>query len=133
MSYILDASAIIALLKREPGHERVAALMARGDCFVSAVNWAETAAKLADSGQPADAVKMTLEALSADIVPFDGAQSVECGLLRPATRSLGLSLGDRACLAVALLNNATAVTADRVWLQLVKPLGLTIECIRPVP
>lgn len=133
MTRVLDASAVLALLKREPGHERVAALMAGGDCIICAVNWAETASQLADSGQPLPAVKATLAALSPTVIPFDAARAAECGLLRPATRHLGLSLGDRACLALARLSKGTAVTADRPWLELAKPLGIGIECIRPAP
>ena len=133
MTYVLDASAVLALLKIEPGHERVATLMAGGDCIICAVNWAETASKLADSGQPVPAVKATLAALSATVIPFDAAHATECGLLRPVTRHLGLSLGDRACLALARLTNGTAITADRPWLQLAEPLGIAIECIRPAP
>ncbi|MDP2823508.1 MAG: type II toxin-antitoxin system VapC family toxin [Sulfuritalea sp.] len=133
MTRVLDASAVLALLKREPGHERVAALMASGDCVVCAVNWAETASKLADSGHPSPAIESTLAALNATIIPFDTIHAVACGLLRPATRHLSLSLGDRACLALAKLTKATVITADRPWLQLAAPLGLTIECIRPTP
>jgi len=128
---VLDASAVLALLKREPGHERVAAFMSGGDCIVSAVNWAETASKLAESGHPAPAIKATLAALAATVVPFDAAQATETGMLLPNTRHLGLALGDRACLALARLTNGIAVTADRPWLQLAQPLGLAIECIRP--
>jgi PIN domain nuclease of toxin-antitoxin system len=133
MTHVLDASAVLALLKREPGHQRVAALMAGGDCIVCAVNWAETASKLAESGHPSAAVEATLAALNATIIPFDSIHAVACGLLRPATRHLGLSLGDRACIALAQLTHATVITADRPWLQLAEPLGLRIECIRPVP
>jgi len=133
MTYVLDASAVLALLKSEPGHERVAVLMAASHCLVSAVNWAETATKLADSGQAAPFIKATLGALNPEIIPFDATQATETGLLRPATRHLGLSLGDRACLALARLTNATVITADRPWLQLAQPLGLAIECIRPAP
>lgn len=133
MSYVLDASAVLALLKSEPGHERIAALMAGADCTICAVNWAETASKLADSGQPVAAVNATLAALSPIVIPFDAAHAAECGLLRPATRHLGLSLGDRACLALARLSKGTAITADRPWLQAAEPLGIAIECIRPAP
>lgn len=133
MTYVLDASAVLALLKSEPGHERVAALMAGADCIVCAVNWAETASKLADSGQPVAAVKATLAALSPAVIPFDATHAAECGLLRPVTRHIGLSLGDRACLALARLTNGTAITADRPWLQLAEPLGIAIQCIRPTP
>lgn len=133
MTYVLDASAVLALLKCEPGQERVAALVAGSHCLISAVNWAETATKLSDSGHPAALVKATLAALNPEVVAFDATQAIEAGLLRPLTRSLGLSLGDRACLALAITRQAAVVTADRPWLQLADRLGLSIECIRPAP
>jgi PIN domain nuclease of toxin-antitoxin system len=131
MTHVLDASAVIALLKTEPGHQRVATLMAGGHSIVGAVNWSETAAKLAESGKPVAAIRATLAALGATVIPFDDAQAVDAGLLRPITRHLGLSLGDRACLALGLSYQATVITADRLWLELAEPLGLSIECIRP--
>lgn len=131
MSYVLDASAVLALIKREPGHERVAYLFAGGACQVSAVNWAEVVTKLSESGQTDSAVQAAAHALGATVVAFDAAQAETCGFLRTVTRRFGLSLSDRACLALARAQGAVAVTADRVWLPLAEPLGVAIECIRP--
>lgn len=131
MAVILDASAVLALVKREPGYEQVAELFASTTCLVSAVNWSEVLAKLAESGQPEAAVLAAARALGPTIVPFDARQAELCGLLRQLTRPLGLSLGGRACLALARQQGAAAITADRPWLALAAPLELDIVCIRP--
>lgn len=130
-SYILDASALLALLRQEPGEALVRQRLQQDTCLISAVNWAEVVGKLAEGGRPADEFLPFLATLAPDICPFDEQQATECGLLRPLTRHLGLSLGDRACLALARLRGATAITADRAWLPLATPLGIAIESIRP--
>lgn len=129
--YVLDASAVLAWILREPGGERVAALMLAEDCLISSVNAAEVVARLADTGRPEAALRATLSHLGARLEPFDSNQATTSGLLRPATRRLGLSPGDRACLALAIQTGARVITADRVWLKLADDLNLPIECIRP--
>lgn len=131
MTYVLDASAILAWILREQGSERVRQLLETGDCLISGVNAAEVVTKLADKNRPVAALQQVITRIGAKCVPFDAAQATEAGLLRPPTRHLGLSLGDRACLALARSRGATAVTTDRLWLELAAPLGLHIECIRP--
>lgn len=131
MKYVLDASAILAWVLREPGSERVRQLMEDGNCIVSGVNAAEVITKLADKQRPETFLREVIGHIGAECISFDAAQATEAGLLRPVTRSLGLSLGDRACLALARLQSATAITADHAWLQLAIPLGITIESIRP--
>ncbi len=131
MKYVLDASAVLTLIKREPGHDRVAPMFAEGTCEVSAVNWAEVLTKLSESGQSDTTVRAAAHALGATVIAFDTSQAETCGLLRTATRRFGLSLGDRACLALARQQGAVAVTADRIWLPLAEPLDIVIECIRP--
>lgn len=133
MSYVLDASAVLAWILREPGGERVRSLMQTGDCLISSVNAAEVVTRLADGIRPEASLRVVIAHIEAQCVPFEAHHATEAGLLRPATRHLGLSLGDRACLAVARLTKATVITADRPWLELAAPLGLTIECIRPAP
>jgi len=128
---VLDASAVLAWILREPGAERITALMLQGNCLISSVNAAEVVAKLADKGRPEAALRQVIGYIGARLVPFDAEQATESGLLRPRTRHLGLSLGDRACLALALTHQVGIITADRPWLQLAEPLGLVIECIRP--
>lgn len=131
MSYVFDASAVLAWILKEPGAERVQHLMASEECLISAVNAAEIVAKLADKGRPEAALRHVIGHIGAACLPFEVEQASEAGLLRPATRHLGLSLGDRACLALARLRRATAITADRPWLELAAPLDIRIECIRP--
>lgn len=128
---VLDASAVLAWILCEPGAERVTSLMLQGDCLISSINAAEVVARLADKGRPESALRQVIGHIGARLVPFDTDQATESGLLRPRTRHLGLSLGDRACLALALTHGASVVTADRPWLDLAAPLGLAIECIRP--
>ena len=113
---VLDASALLALLNEEPGADDVIDVLP--DAVVSAVNLAEVASKLADAGMPADAVRDALGGLGVEVAPFDSADALDTGLLRPRTRTGGLSLGDRACLALAGRLGAPAMTTDRVWKRL---------------
>ncbi len=131
MNYVLDASAILAWILREPGAERVRQILETGHCLISGVNATEVVAKLADKDRPVAALRQVIAQIGAECVPFDADQATETGLLRPPTRHLGLSLGDRACLALARLRGATAITTDRPWLDLAAPLDMHIECIRP--
>ena len=123
---VLDASAILALLRAEPGGERVKAVLPRS--AISAVNVSEVVAKLSDRGMPESAIRDALGGLGLDVVPFDRSQAYEAGLLRFATRRAGLSLGDRSCLALAIRLGVPAVTADRTWKTLAK--GVKVELIR---
>ncbi len=113
---VLDASALLALLNGEDGAEAVAAVLP--EAAVSAVNISEVVAKLAEAGMPRKAIRDALQGLPLDVVPFDQEQAYEAGLLRPSTRGIGLSLGDRACLSLALRLALPALTADRTWQQL---------------
>lgn len=130
MSFVLDASACLAWIFNEPGQARVHQLLHEEDCLISSVNAAEVVTRLAQLGQPEAVLRQVIGQLQARCLPFDAAQATEAGLLRQSTRHLGLSLGDRACLALALRENAVAVTADLAWLPLAAPLGLSIEYIR---
>lgn len=125
---VLDASAVLVLLLNEPGSERVAGLLDGGACVISAVNQAEVVAKLDEAGMPSGEIAALLASLRVPVVEFDGSQAFACGLLRRRTRALGLSLGDRACLQLALARSATAVTADRGWSK--ARLGVKVEVLR---
>jgi len=111
--YALDSSALLAMLWDEPGADKVAAVLPL--CAISTVNVAEVVTKLADRGPSTELLDLTLTGAHVEIVPFTDAQARICGALRRATRSRGLSLGDRACLALALDRGLTAVTADAAW------------------
>lgn len=125
--YILDASALLCLLFEEDGAEQVAARLP--GAMVSAVNYSEVVAKLVDRGMPADEIVPLMADLDVELVPVDRAQAEAAGLLRAATRARGLSLGDRACLALALGRGGVALTADRAWADL--DAGVAIELVRP--
>ena len=112
-SVVVDASALLALLNAEPGADRVAEAMP--SAAVSAVNLSEVVAKLAEEGVPEAPLRRALDGLGLDVHPFDTAAAWETGLLRPRTRALGLSLGDRACLALGRALRRPVLTADWVW------------------
>jgi PIN domain nuclease of toxin-antitoxin system len=111
--YVLDASALLCLIRNEPGADKVRAALA--DSSISAVNLSEVIAKMTDLGMSADLIDAVLGPLKLPTVPFDAAQARIAGLMRPKTRSLGLSLGDRACLALAEQSGVAAMTTDRAW------------------
>jgi ribonuclease VapC len=124
--FVLDASAVLALLKREPGAERVRAVLDRA--ILGAVNAAEVQSKLVDLGLSRHAAEARIRFLGCRIPAFSEEQAIEAGSLIAHTRSLGLSLGDRACLALAIDRKATVYTTDRAWKNL--SLGIEIEVIR---
>jgi len=126
MTAVIDASALLAMLQGEPGAERVAEVL--NDATISAVNLSEVVAKLTDNGVTSDAARATLESLSLNVIAFDTGQAVEAGLLRRSTRALGLSLGDRACLALAARTGRPAMTTDRHWARL--EIAVNVDVIR---
>jgi PIN domain nuclease of toxin-antitoxin system len=116
---VLDASALLALLKGEPGAERVAEALERG-AYLSAVNLAEVLSKLADWGEdPAEAqarmAQVGLLGAAVEVLPFTGEDALEVARLRALTRAHGLSFGDRACLALARRLGLPALTMDGAW------------------
>ncbi|RTH03912.1 VapC toxin family PIN domain ribonuclease [Thermus scotoductus] len=133
MTAVLDASALLALLKGEPGAERVAEALERG-AYLSAVNLAEVLSKLADWGEdPAEAqarmAQVGLLGAAVEVLPFTGEDALEVARLRALTRAYGLSFGDRACLALARRLGLPALTAERAWAEL--DLGIPVEVLRP--
>ena len=113
--WVVDASAVLAYLHQETGWQLVDEVLLAGECMISTVNYAEVAAKLAEKGMPEDAIRMALDCLNLQVIDFTSALALTSGLLRPATRSIGLSLGDRACLALAKQQQCPALTTDRIW------------------
>jgi PIN domain nuclease of toxin-antitoxin system len=120
---VVDSSSVLALVQNEPGAAEAAATVAAG-ALISSVNYSEVVAKLADHGIPEREIRARL----ARIVVFDTDQALRAGMLRPATRAAGLSLGDRACLALAQGRNLPVLTADRSWQSLT--IGVEIRLIR---
>jgi len=110
---VLDASAVLALLNREPGGERVERYLAEG--VMSAVNAAEVLSKLVDAGLTLGEARESLSLLGFRILGFELRDAEAVAALRTRTKSKGLSLGDRACLALGLRLEAVVVTAERSW------------------
>ena len=125
-SVVLDASAILALLNAEPGSRVVEESLP--EAAVSAVNLSEVIAKLSERGMPEAAIRLALEGLGIEVHPFDAVAAFAAGRLRPATRRLGLSMGDRACLALGLSLSAPVLTADGSWKTL--KVGVRVRLIR---
>lgn len=125
----LDASALLALLFAEPGHEQVAAVI--DDCCLSSVNLAEVASRFARDGHDPVAAVSQIADSGIEIVPFLADDAAMTAMLDPPTRRTGLSLGDRACLALALARGIPAMTADRAWALL--DLDIEVQLIRGRP
>lgn len=125
--WVLDASAILALLHRESGADRVAEALL-DEAVMSAVNLSEVVAKLAELGRGEAEIRNAIDPLGFDVVDLDESGGYETGLLRPETRSAGLSLGDRSCLSLARRLQVPAMTADRRWAEL--GLGIAVTVIR---
>ncbi len=124
---VLDASAVLALLNNEPGSDTLTPELL-SDATCSTVNLAEVQTKLvSEGGNPEEAWEDTLSPIR-EASPFTGEQARIAGSLVAQTRSLGLSLGDRACLALGLALRAPVYTADKSWKKL--KLGVTIHVIR---
>jgi ribonuclease VapC len=123
---VLDASAILALLNREPGHEVVAEALP--EALLSAVNLSEVVAKLGEKGMPEGAIATALAGIELEIFPFNEASAYETARLRAPTRSLGLSLGDRACLALGRHLALPVLTADKNWSKV--EAGISVRVIR---
>ena len=107
---VLDASALLCLLNDERGADRVADALTRS--VIGSVNLAEVVSKLRDRGLSLDEVREALGGLHLDVRPLSAAHAFVIGDLRPATRDLGLSLGDRACLALAVELAGEVLTTD---------------------
>jgi ribonuclease VapC len=124
---VLDASALLALLYREPGADAVEEVL--DGAVVSAVNWSEVLQKLAQRGvRPASATVSALLELGLRIEPFTLVDARRAAELWEAGRETGLPLGDRACLALAHRLAAEALTADRAWKTV--DAGVTVRMVR---
>lgn len=111
---VLDASAVLAVLNGEPGEKKVIPLLT--ESAVSSVNLTEVGAKLLEAGMEEASAQIAVSVLGiGEIVDFTEDSAWEAAQLRPLTKQYGLSLGDRACLALARKLNVPAVTADKEW------------------
>jgi ribonuclease VapC len=123
---VADASAILAALKNEPFSNLDARRLI--GAAVSAVNLCEVLSKLHDDGLNDAQAHAAVSRMDLRVVPFDGPQARTAAQLRSVTRPAGLSLGDRACLALGDRLGCPVVTADRIWVTL--GIGVEILVIR---
>lgn len=122
----LDASAILAMLNGEPGRGMVAGVLP--SACVSAANLAEVVTGLVNKGLSAALARQTAEDLTIRTYALDRDQALTAGALRENTGHLGLSLGDRCCLALSLSLGLPVLTADRAWAEL--DIGVDVVLIR---
>lgn len=123
---VIDSSAVLAYLLKEPGASRVSKVL--GGSLVTTVNLSEIVAKQLQSGTNPETARQELDELGLEVADFTRDLAESAALLVIRTKSLGLSLGDRACLALALREKLPVVTADRAWKNV--DLGVEIELIR---
>lgn len=126
MTVVLDASALLAYLKGEPGGDRVDGVLA--ESVMSSVNWAEVVQKSIAASVNVDGMLDDLQALGLVVEPFMPGDGELAGRLWEQTRQYGLSLGDRACLSLGLRLGVSVLTSDRAWASL--NLSLDIQVIR---
>ena len=125
---IVDASAVLAILRDEPGAEMAAAHAKNG--LISAVNLAEILSKASDFGMNLEAVRRHVDRLEIAVEPFSSRQAEISGDLRKQLRHGRISLGDRACLALGIDRNTRILTGDRKWAELALDLPVEIVLIR---
>ena len=123
---VLDSSAILAFLQDEPGGEIVADYC--GNALVSAVNVAEVTCRLNDLGADLAEAKKSIAFIDMEIVPFDAGQAYDVASIRKAVRPLGLSLGGRVCMQLAMRLNLPVLTADRAWAKI--ELDVEVRLVR---
>lgn len=125
---VLDTSAYLALIHLETGHEMVAQRLMEAGCVMSVVNLSEVLSKQAEIGVPTAKALSLLHLTGVSLESFGPDDAELTGTLRLATRAYGLSLGDRACLALGLRLGWPVLTADRIWSQL--EIGVDVVLIR---
>lgn len=122
---VLDSSAVLAVLNGEPGEDVVRRWLAGPVAVLCSVNLAEVVTKLVEQGAAETTIQRALATVQLEVADFDAELAYAAGLLRAATRQAGLSLGDRACLALGIRLKLPVVTADRSWAG----LGLPVEVV----
>lgn len=125
---VLDASALLAYFYDEAGANVIELAIAKG-AVISAINWAEVLSKVFDKGEDIDVFFTKVKQAQfpgLEILPVTEVDAIQIARLRAQTKSLGLSLGDRACLALGLRLGLTVLTADKIWKNLAIRIPITI-------
>ena len=126
--FVLDASALLALLLGEPGADKVKSRL--DGSLMTTVNLAEVVSHYAKLSVARHDIEALLRPLPIRLAPVDAALSYDAGMLRPITLEGGLSLGDRYCLALARREGLPALTAERRWTAIAAAAQVTVEMIR---
>jgi PIN domain nuclease of toxin-antitoxin system len=124
ITVVFDASAVLAMALREPGHQSLLGL--ERVILVSTVNLADVRSRLWDKGESEKVIDGMLGRINMSVATFDAEQAKLAADLRPQTRRFGLSLGDRACLALGIVRKAIGYTADRTWSKLDLPIEIKL-------
>ncbi len=122
--YLLDSSAVLAVLFREQGFNEVASCL--NQAFISSVNYCEVISKVVSKNASPEESKFQIESIIENIIPFEKDLALKAGTLTSFTKQFGLSLGDRACIATALHYGYEIITSDRVWQQLSLPVKINV-------
>lgn len=125
-SVVLDASAVIAVLRSEPGADIVSSALS--DAVISTVNYSEVLKKTIERGGTGDAAAAFVRGLSIAIIPFDETLAAVSAGLYPQTSEYGLSFADRACLALGIQRNCKVLTSERRMAK--PPLSIKVKLIR---
>ncbi|MEO0683783.1 MAG: type II toxin-antitoxin system VapC family toxin [Cyanobacteria bacterium J06649_11] len=121
---VLDASAIIAVIKEEPGHEAVMPFIR--NAVVLSVNFSEAVAYFAKHIVDDQVVSKVVQPFARAVVPYGFEESFLAGKLIRDTQQHGLSLGDRACIALGMVRKTSVITTDRAWAQLDVPIEIKL-------
>ncbi len=121
---VLDASALLAYLREEPGSDRVDEVL--GGAVITSVNWAEVVQKSLSAGVEVEGLRQDLQALGLVVEPFSAGDADTTARLWAQTQRLGLSLADRACLSLGLRLKLPVITCDRAWAELPLPLPIVL-------
>lgn len=128
IDYILDSSALLALLHREPGQDTVESVLEVAG--ISAVNFCEVIGKLLAVPMDLSTAVEAARATQIAVIPFDDQAACDAAALQPLTKALGLSLGDRACLALARREGTPVLTTDRAWKKIAPKLSIDVRVLR---
>ena len=123
---VLDSSAVLASIQREPGADVVDAALAGS--AISVINFAEVVSKLMSRGVPEAQAVLAARRFGATLVDVDGDQAAMASAIHAATRPAGISMADAFCLALAKQRGAAALTSDRAWKSL--DVGVEVTLIR---
>lgn len=124
--YVLDASALVAFFRNEPGSENVRRNLANS--VISTVNFSEVCARMLEQSMSLEQFNVTVGRLSLNVVPYEESTARIAASLKMPSRSFGLSHADRACLALGLEMQRPVLTGDRRLAE--APLGIDVLLFR---